>query len=68
MNLRRSTAIVHRGGHLRIAFCEFRGAAGCERLYDGSGKDVEWIASAAVGGDNMTADAERLFGAGKGKE
>ena len=68
MNLRKSTAIVHRGGHLRIAFCDFRGAAGCERLYEGDGKGVEWIASTAAGGDNMKVDAERLFGAGKGKE
>ena len=60
MNLRKSTAIVHRGGGLRIAFCDFRGAAGCEKLYEGEGKNVEWIASCASGGDNMAEDARRF--------
>jgi len=61
MNLRKSTAIVHRGGRLRVAFCDFRGAARCEKLYEGSGKDVCWIGSTASGGDGMAADAKRLF-------
>ena len=47
MNLRKSTAIVHRGGDLRVALCDFRGGAGCEKLYEGDGKRVEWIASRA---------------------
>ena len=61
MNLRKSTVIVHRGGSLRIAFCDFRGGAGCEKLYEGTGKKVEWVSSKASGGANMASDAERLF-------
>jgi hypothetical protein len=60
MNLRKSTAIVHRGGHLRVMLCDFRGAAKCEKLYEGSGKNVEWISSEASGGAGMAADAARL--------
>ena len=61
MNLRKSTAIVHRRGKLRVAFCDFRGAAGCEKLYEGSGKNVEWIANEVRGGAGMAEDAARLF-------
>jgi len=64
MNLRKSTAIVHGGGILRVAFGDFRGATGCEKLYEGTGKDVEWVCSGASGGDGMAEDAQRLFGAG----
>ena len=63
MNLRKSTAIVHRGGPLRVAFCRFSGGAKCEKLYEGSAKGVDWIANSADGGDGMAADAARLFGA-----
>ena len=60
MNLRKSTTIVHHGGHLRVMLCDFRGAAKCEKLYEGSGKNVEWISSEASGGAGMAADAARL--------
>ena len=60
MNLRRSTAIVHRCGSLRVAFCDFRGAAGCERLYEGEGRNVVWIGSTASGGTDMAAEAAAL--------
>jgi hypothetical protein len=40
--------------------CDFRGAAKCEKLYEGSGKNVEWISSEASGGAGMAADAARL--------
>ena len=60
MNLRKSTAIVHRGGDLRVAFCDFRGAADCEKLYEGDGRKVEWIASRASGGAGMAAESGRL--------
>ena len=60
MNLRKSTAIVHRGGDLRVAFCDFRGAAGCERLYEGPGTNVAWIANAVSGGADMAAEARRF--------
>ena len=62
MGLRKSTAIVHRGGKLCVAFCDFNGGAKCEKLYEGSGKNVEWIANKASGGDNMASDADHLFG------
>ena len=65
MNLRKSTAIVHRGGRLHVAFGRFCGAAGCEKLYEGSGKNVEWISTEVSGGANMAADAARLFGTTK---
>ncbi len=60
MNLRKSTAIVHCGGRLRVVLCDFRGAAQCEKLYKGSGTNVEWISSEASGGADMAADAARL--------
>ena len=62
MNLRKSTAIVHRNGRLRVAFCDIRGPARCEKLYEGSGKDVTWIGNDVSTGANMAADAARLFG------
>ena len=65
MNLRKSTAIVHRGGPLRVMACDFRGAAGCERLYEGEGRDVAWIANAVSGGADMAGEAARLSGGGK---
>ena len=65
MNLRKSTAIVHRGGRLRVAFCDLRGAANCEKLYEGSGKNVDWVGNDVYGGAGMAADAARLFGSTK---
>ncbi len=63
MNLRKSTAVVHRGeGRLRMAFCDFRGAAGCEKLFDGCVTNVTWFCSSASGGAGMASDAKRLFG------
>ena len=62
MSLRKSTAIVHRRGRLHVAFCSFNGGAKCEKLYEGGGKDVEWICNQVFGGDGMAADARRLFG------
>ena len=61
MNLRKSTAIVHRGGNSRVAFCDFRGAAGCEKLYEGYGTNVAWVGSSASGGAGMEADAAILM-------
>jgi len=65
MGLRKSTAIVHRGGKLCVAFSDFNGGAKCEKLYEGGGKNVEWIANKVSGGAGMVADAERLFGGAK---
>ena len=61
MNLRKSTAIVHRGGKLQVAFCTFNGGAKCEKLYEGSGKNVDWVGNDVYGGAGMAADAARLF-------
>ena len=60
MNLRKSTAIVHRGGRLHVAFGRFSGAAGCEKLYEGIGKNVDWISNEVSGGAGMAAEAARL--------
>jgi hypothetical protein len=68
MNLSKSTAIVHRAGSLSVAFCSFRGGTGCEKLYEGNAKRIEWICNKVSGGDNMASDAARLFapkGAGR---
>ena len=54
MGLRESTAIRHLGGRLSVISCAFRGPAGTEKLYEGSGENVEWIASSATGGEGMT--------------
>lgn len=61
MNLRKSTAIVHRGGSLRVAFSSFRGAAKCEKLYEGSGKNVDWISNDVCDGADMASEVKRLF-------
>jgi len=53
MGLKRSTAIRHTGGSLTLIACNFRGTVGTEKLYEGTGKDVTWIACTASGGDNM---------------
>jgi len=60
MGLRKSTAIVHRKGELKVGFCEFRGLSGCERLYEGAGTNVEWIANSARGGAGMELEAGKL--------
>ena len=62
MNLRKSTVIVHRGGRLRVAFCDFYGGAKCEKLYAGDGKGVAWICNQVSGGADMAADEAKLFG------
>ena len=59
MGLRKSTAIVHRRGRLVMGYCDFNGGAGCERFYEGSGKDFVWENSTATGGANMAADAKK---------
>ncbi len=56
----RTTAIVHRGGDVRVAFCDFRGAAGCEKLYEGDGKNMEWTSCRASGGAGMAEALARL--------
>ena len=61
MSLRKSTAIVHRRGKLHVAFCDFNGGAKCEKLYEGSGKNVEWFCNRVSGGAGMEEDATRLF-------
>ena len=61
MNLRESTAIVHRGGDLRVAFSDFRGAAGCEKLYEGDGRNVEWVSCRASGGAGMAESLAALM-------
>lgn len=53
MGLKESTAIRHTGGHLTVLSCAFRGTAGTEKLYEGSGNNVDWIASQSSGGEGM---------------
>ena len=60
MGLRKSTAIVHRGGSLTVDGCDFRGAAKCEKLYEGDGKNLVWSNVRASGGDKMAEDAAEL--------
>ena len=40
--------------------CDFRGAAKCEKLYEGDGKNLVWSNVRASGGDKMAEDAARL--------
>lgn len=61
MGLRKSTAIVHKYGKLTVAYSNFRGWAGCEKLYEGDGKNVVWEHSTASGGVGM-AEAAALLG------
>ena len=61
MGLRKSTALVHRGGRLEVTGCAFSGPAGIERLYDGPWTDVVWMTSTATGGADMGADAMKLW-------
>ena len=63
MGLKHSTAIKHVKGDLVVISCCFRGTVGSEILYEGDGKNVQWIACMASGGSNMTvpsSDAKML--------
>ena len=40
MGLRKSTAIVHKGGPLSVVNCDLRGPTGVERLYEGDGENL----------------------------
>lgn len=61
MGLRKSTAIVHRGGRLLVDSCCFNGGAGCERLYEASGDTtLLWRTNIAQGGADMAAEARKL--------
>lgn len=60
MGLKKSTAIRHNSGNLYVISCDFRGTAGDEILYDGTGENVELIASHSSGGDGMKVP-ENLF-------
>ena len=53
MGLRQSTAIRHTGGALTLLACNFRGTVGTEVLYEGDGKNVQWVACTASGGEKM---------------
>lgn len=65
MGLRTSTALVHRKGRLVVEACDFNGGAGCERLYEGTGKGLTWLANIARGGADMAAEAQRLDAAAR---
>lgn len=54
MGLKHSTAIKHTEGTLTLISCNFRGTVGSEILYEGDGKNVQWIACTADGGSRMT--------------
>ena len=53
MGLKQSTAIKHMNGHLVVMSCAFRGTVGTEKLYEGSGENVDWIANKSTGGAGM---------------
>lgn len=53
MGLKQSTAIRHVGGQLVVLSCAFRGPTGTEKLYEGNGENVSWIASQSSGGEGM---------------
>lgn len=59
MGLKQSTAIRHLGGHLVVMSCAFRGTVGTEKLYEGIGEQVDWIANKATGGEGMKVPAFR---------
>lgn len=42
MGLKKSTAICHLGGKLQVTMSCFRATVGTEKLYEGSGEQVEW--------------------------
>lgn len=60
MGLRKSTAIVHRRGRLVVGYCDFRGASGCEKLYEGCCENVVWENSTAAGGAGMDKEPARF--------
>jgi hypothetical protein len=53
MGLKKSTAIKHMGGKLKVVSCTFRGTVGTEILYEGKNTDVVWLANEVSGGDGM---------------
>lgn len=53
MGMKKSTAIMHTNGSLCVFACNFRGQAGTEVLYQGTGKKVEWIANSVSGSERM---------------
>ena len=53
MGLKSSTAIKHIYGQLSVISCCFRGTAGDEILYDGTGENVTWFANQVSGGERM---------------
>ncbi len=53
MGLKQSTAIKHTAGNLVVISCSCRGTVGSEILYEGDGKNVQWIACEALGGSKM---------------
>ncbi len=53
MELKQSTAIKHVKGHLVVMSCAFRGTVGTEKLYEGIGEQVDWIANKSTGGEGM---------------
>lgn len=57
MGLKKSTAIVHLGGKLTVMSCAFRGTVGTEKLYEGTGEGVGWIANQSSGGEGMQVPA-----------
>lgn len=53
MGLKKATVIKHHGGRLDVMLCAFRGPAGTEILYEGSGEDVHWTSNSLRGGEGM---------------
>lgn len=51
MELKKSTAICHRGGTLRVSNCDFTATVGTEKLYEGSGENVLWSSNVLEGFD-----------------
>lgn len=53
MGLKKSTAIKHTGGRLDVMLSLFRGTAGSEVLYEGTGQNVFWTQNRSHGGEGM---------------
>lgn len=53
MGLRDSVAFRHTGGTLAVMNSEFHGAAGTERLYEGTGNNILWTNNVIRGGAGM---------------
>lgn len=49
MELKKSTAISHKKGMLRVTNCDFSGSVGTEKVYEGSGEMVYWEGNALFG-------------------